>query len=184
MRTRDMVYTALFTAVLCAVAPLSLNIGPIPLSFATLAIYLAAGSLDPKCSAISVVLYVALGAVGLPVFSGFGAGIAKIIGPTGGFIAGYIPLVLVTGLSVSRFGQKRLIFVAGMVIGTALLYALGTAWFTLQMQASLSAALMACVVPFLVGDAFKIVIAAIVTPQLRAAIAGSGAKDAGGGARS
>ena len=167
---RDMVYTALFAAVLCAVAPFSISIGPIPLSFATLAIYLAAGSLGWKYGVISVVLYVALGAIGLPVFSNFEGGFHKIAGVTGGFIIGYIPLALAAGFSVEFSNGKRLLFVLGMVIGTVLLYTCGVAWFMLQTGASLAAALMACVTPFLIGDSIKIVLACIAAPQLRAAL--------------
>ena len=165
-----MVFTALFAAVLCAVAPFSIKIGPIPLSFATLVIYLAAGTLSWKYGVVSVVLYVMLGAIGLPVFSGFEGGFHKIAGVSGGFIIGYIPLALVTGLSVEYFRKKRLAFVLGMVFGTALLYTCGVAWFMFQMRFSLAAALMACVTPFLIGDSIKIIIAAIVAPQLRLAI--------------
>ena len=167
---RDMVYTALFAAILCAVAPFSFSIGPIPLSFATLVIYLAAGSLKWKYSALSVLLYVALGAIGLPVFSGFEGGFYKIAGLTGGFIIGYIPLALAAGYAVEISKGKLWMFILGMVVGTALLYALGTAWFMLQSGASLAAALMACVVPFLVGDTIKIVLASIAAPQLRRAV--------------
>ena len=167
---RDMVYTALFAAVLCAVAPFSISIGPIPLSFATLVIYLAAGSLNWKYGVLSVVLYVALGAIGIPVFSNFEGGFHKIAGVTGGFIVGYIPLALATGLSAELIKGKRLIFILGMVVGTFLLYTCGVAWFMLQTGASLMAALMACVTPFLIGDTIKIVLACIAAPQLRAAL--------------
>ena len=170
MPVRDMVVTALFAAVLCAVAPFSVLIGPIPLSFATLVIYIAAGSLNWKYGAISVVLYVALGAIGLPVFSNFEGGFHKIAGMTGGFIVGYIPLALLTGLFVDIFKGKRLFFVFGMVIGTVLLYSCGVAWFMLQSGASLVTALMACVTPFLIGDSIKIIVACIVAPQLRSAL--------------
>ena len=173
---RDMVNTALFTAVLCVVAPFSISIGPIPLSFATLVIYLAAGSLSWKYSTLSVLIYVALGAVGLPVFSNFGGGFHKIAGLTGGFIIGYIPLALVASLSVELFKGKRLFFIFGMVIGTALLYTCGVIWFMLQSGASLVTALLACVTPFLAGDTIKIIIATIATPQLRTAIAKTGAR--------
>ena len=167
----DMVYTALFAAVLCAVAPFSIRIGPIPLSFATLVIYIAAGSLGWKYSVISVFLYVALGAVGLPVFSGFEGGFHKIAVVTGGFIIGYFPLALATGFAADASKCKRLFFIAGMVVGTFMLYTLGTAWFVLQTGSTLAAALMACVVPFLIGDTIKIVIATIAAPQLRLALA-------------
>ena len=167
---KSMVYVALFTAVLCAVSPFSIAIGPIPLSFATLAIYLAAGTLGWKYGTASVIIYVMLGAFGLPVFSGFGAGFSKIAGPTGGFIVGYLPLALATGISANHIGKNRWLLIPGMAIGTLLLYTCGVAWFMLQTRASLAAALMACVVPFLIGDTIKIIIAFIVAPQLRAAL--------------
>jgi len=167
---KQMVFIALFSAVLCAVSPFSINIGPIPLSFATLAIYLAAGTLNWKYGTLSVLIYVMLGAFGLPVFSGFGAGFQKIAGPTGGFIIGYIPLALVTGFSAKHLDNNRWLFIPGMAIGTILLYTCGVLWFMIQAKTSLIAALMACVVPFLIGDTIKIIIAFIITPQLRAAL--------------
>ena len=192
---KNMVIIALFTALLCVVSPFSINIGPIPLSFATLVIYLTAGTLNWKNGTISVLLYIMLGAFGLPVFSGFGAGFQKIAGPTGGFIIGYIPLALVTGLSAKTldknrfiqftsgekgensaserkalFSASRWLFIPGMAIGTVLLYTCGVFWFMVQAKASLITALMACVVPFLIGDTIKIIIAFIITPQLRASL--------------
>ena len=167
---RDMVLTALFTAVLCVVAPFSISIGPIPLSFATLVIYLAAGSLGIKYGTLSVLLYVALGAIGIPVFSNFEGGFHKVIGVTGGYIVGYIPLALAVGVCVQFFKEKLLGYVLGMVIGTVLLYTLGTIWFMLQTGLSLGASLMLCVVPFLIGDCAKIIVACILAPQFRTAL--------------
>jgi len=165
-----MVFTALFTAVLCAVAPFSIAIGPIPLSFATLAIYLAAGSLGWKYGAMSVVLYVMLGALGVPVFSNFEGGFHKIVGATGGFIIGYIPCALATGLIASVFRNKLWSYALGMVIGTVLLYTCGTAWFMLQSGNSLAVSLGLCVTPFLIGDAMKIIVACITALQLRSVL--------------
>ena len=167
---RDMVFTALFAAVLCAIAPFSIAIGPIPLSFATLIIYLAAGSLDWKLGVLSVVLYVMLGAVGVPVFSNFEGGFHKIAGVTGGFIIGYIPCAAATGCLIEIFRRKIWAYILGMVTGTILLYACGTAWFILQTGSSLAVALALCVTPFLLGDAMKIIVACIVAPRLKVAI--------------
>ena len=167
---RDMVYTACFTAVLCAVAPFSIRIGPIPLSLATLMIYLASGTLSWKYSAMTVVLYIALGAIGLPVFSDFEGGFHKIAGVSGGFIIGYIPLVLIIGISIRNSRKIRWMYLFGMVIGTALLYTCGVIWFIFQMETTLAAALMACVIPFIIGDTIKIILAFIITPQLRTAM--------------
>ena len=167
---RDMAMTAVFTAVLCAVAPFSLFIGPIPLSFATFIIYLAAGTLDFRSGVVSVALYVALGAVGLPVFTGFEGGFQKIAGVTGGFIIGYIVCAAAIGSVMLLPGKKRFTYIFGMVIGTLLLYTCGTAWFMLQTGSSLRASLMLCAVPFFPGDAAKIAAASIIAPQLRRAI--------------
>ena len=168
--TRDMVFTALFTAVLCAVAPFAIAVGPIPLSFATLVIYLAAGTLDWKHSALSVILYVIIGATGVPVFSNFQGGFHRIIGATGGFIIGYIPCAIAIGLIVKSFRKKLPAFALGMVIGTVILYTCGTVWFMILTGNTLVVSLGFCVTPFLPGDALKIILACLVAPQLRTAL--------------
>jgi len=165
-----MVHAALFTAVICAVAPLSISIGPIPLSLTTLVIYVSAGALGWKYGAISVALYVILGAIGLPVFSGFEGGFQKIAGVTGGFIVGYIPCALVTGLSAKNIENTRRFYIFGMVVGTVLLYTCGTAWFIYQTGATLAAALAMCVTPFLIGDTIKVAAATVATPKLAQAL--------------
>jgi len=165
-----MVHAALFTAVICAVAPFSIKIGPIPLTFATLVIYIAAGSLGWKFGAASVALYVVLGAIGLPVFANFEGGFHKIAGVTGGFIIGYLPCALAAGLGAD-VGNKLWSYISGLITGTLLLYTCGTAWFIYQTGATLPASLTMCVTPFLIGDTIKIVFAVIVTPKLRKALA-------------
>ena len=162
-----MALTALFTAVLCVAAPFSIMVGPIPISLASLVIYIAAGSLGWKLSALSVVLYIILGAVGLPVFSYFEGGFHKIAGLTGGYIIGYIPCALVTGVAAGIFRWKLRRFVLGMVIGTALLYTCGMVWYMLQSGSSLLVSFALCVSPFLIGDVLKIIIASVITPKLR-----------------
>ena len=167
---RDMIYTALFAAAICAVAPVSLALGPIPLTFATLIIYFAAGTLGWKYGVLSVFLYVALGAIGLPVFSNFEGGFHKITGVTGGYIIGYIPCALATGFFADAFPKRLWSYILGMVTGTILLYICGTAWFVLQTGNSIAASLVLCVTPFLIGDTVKIILAGIAAPQLRSAL--------------
>ena len=167
---RNMVFTALFAAVLCVVAPFSVLIGPIPLSFATLVIYIASAALGWKCGVMAVVLYVMLGAAGLPVFSNFEGGFQKIAGYTGGFIIGYIPCALAAGLIVDVFRTTRFAYILGMVIGTIVLYTIGTLWFIFVTGSSLAAALSLTVAPFLPGDAAKIIAAFIAAPKLRSAL--------------
>lgn len=167
MKIRTMVFTALFAAVICVVSPFVIPIGPIPLSLATFAIYIAASSLNWKAGTVAVVLYLLIGLVGLPVFSGFTGGVQKLVGPTGGFLIGYIPCALIIGLIIDRFERKIWLYPVSMVLGTAVLYACGTIWFMVSLKYTLAAALMACVVPFLIGDAAKIILASVIAPILR-----------------
>lgn len=153
-------------ALLCIAAPWSIPAGPVPVSFATLVVYLAGivtGRID---GLIAVAIYLLLGAVGVPVFSGFEGGVQKLVGVTGGYLFGYLICVYMTGLFADKF-KKIWAAIAGMVIGTVLLYALGTGWFMLQTKRTLAEAMTLCVVPFLAGDAAKIIVAATAGIPLR-----------------
>jgi biotin transport system substrate-specific component len=167
MKIRNMVFTALFAAVICVVSPFKIPIGAVPITLATFAIYIAASVLNWKYGTLAVLLYILIGLVGLPVFSGFEGGAQKLVGPTGGFLIGYIPCALIIGLLVDKLEKKIWIYPVAMVLGTAVLYAFGTAWFMISLKYTLAAALMACVVPFLIFDAVKIVLASVVSPILR-----------------
>ena len=106
--TYAMAVTALMTAVTCILAPLSIPIGPVPISLTNFAIYLSLYLLDWKKGTISYILYLLLGLVGLPVFSGFTGGIGKLAGPTGGYIIGFIPMAMHSELHGSVFRQVTL----------------------------------------------------------------------------
>lgn len=171
-RLRCLVRIALVTAVICVVAPFTLPIGPIPISLANLMILLAVYVLGWREALVSVLLYLLIGAIGLPVFSNGGAGLGKLVGPTGGFLLGYLALVLVFGL-LSAPGRRqdkpliRLCFdVLGMLVGTAALYTLGSLWFMHLLGKDLSTTLSLCVIPFLPLDICKIILAALVGPAL------------------
>lgn len=161
---------ALVTAVICVLAPLALPVGPVPISLATLAIYLGLYLLDWKEAALSCAVYILLGAVGLPVFSGFMGGFAKLVGPTGGYIIGYLPMAALGGFVISR-SRNRLIRFLGLAAGTAVLYVLGTAWFCFVTKATLAAGISGCVLPFIPGDLLKIAAAMLLGPQLKQQLA-------------
>lgn len=164
---RNMVFIALFAAIICVMAPFSLNIGVIPISLGTLAIYIAGGFLGGKKGMAAVGVYILLGAVGLPVFTGFQGGFAKLLGVTGGYIIGFIPLVLITGIFAEK--NKALMSV-GMVLGTLACYTFGTVWFMISTGSELVPALMTCVVPFLIGDAVKIAAASAICIPLKSRV--------------
>ena len=157
---------AVMTAALCVLAPLSIPIGPVPITLATLVIYLAAYALGWRLGALSCLAYVLLGAFGLPVFSGFAGGLGKLLGPTGGYIVGYIPMVVLGGMAIERF-SKRPAQLAGLAAGTLVLYALGTAWLCLTAKMALVPALGLAVIPFLPLDAAKLLLAVFIGPVLR-----------------
>lgn len=144
---------------------------PVPISLTNLILCISIYILGWKYATISYVIYVLLGAVGLPVFSGFTGGIGKLLGPTGGYLLGFLFLTIVAGLFVEYFPKNRILHVIGMVIGTMLCYTLGTLWLAYQLDLSLAAALAAGVIPYLFGDALKTIVAVIVGPILRARLA-------------
>ena len=159
----------LMAAALCVAAPWSIPVGPIPISMATLVVYLAGCVLGAVDGTIAVAVYLLLGAVGLPVFSGFAGGVQKLIGVTGGYLVGYLPLATITGLVADK-AKHRWLVVPGMVAGTVVLYALGTAWFMFQSGRTLAESMALCVVPFLPGDALKIAAATLAGIPLRLAM--------------
>ena len=164
--TYAMAVTALMTAVTCILAPLSIPIGPVPISLTNFAIYLSLYLLDWKKGTISYILYLLLGLVGLPVFSGFTGGIGKLAGPTGGYIIGFIPMAIIAGIVIDKFSQ-RWIQILGMIVGTAICYAFGTVWFCFQSRYTVAAALAVCVIPFIPADLIKIVIVTVIGPMIR-----------------
>lgn len=158
--------TAVMTAVMCVVAPMSIPIGPVPISFTILAIFLALYLLGWKMGTLSFILYLFIGMMGLPVFSGFSGGLGKLMGPTGGYIIGFIPMALLAGFVIEKVNNRAIHFVA-MVLGTAICYAFGTAWFCVVTETGIAAALGTCVIPFIPADIIKIVIAMVLGPVLR-----------------
>ena len=165
--TAQLTSTAMMTAVLCILGPLSLPIGPVPVSLTNFAIYLLLYVLDAKRGAIACLLYILLGLAGLPVFSGFSGGPAKLLGPTGGYIIGFLPMTFLAGMAIERFCENRLLCILAMEASTWILYLFGTAWLAYQAKMSFSAALAVGVIPFLVVDLIKMIIAALLGPEIR-----------------
>ena len=162
----QLTFMAMMAAVTCILGPLSVPIGQIPISLTNLVIYFTVFVLGIWAGTGSYGIYLLLGAVGLPVFSGFTGGIGKLAGPTGGYIIGFIPMAIIAGIVIDKFSQ-RWIQILGMIVGTAICYAFGTAWFCIQAGYTVSAALAVCVIPFIPADLIKMVIAMIIGPEIR-----------------
>ena len=173
IRTKDLVLTALMAAVLCIVSPWSLNIGPIPVSFSLFAIYLTMYLLGAKLGTLSVLIYLLIGLLGIPVFSNFTGGPQKLFGPTGGFLIGYLPMALLIGLYLDHTKKEHpafwrtLLRIAAVFACTCVLYLFGTIWYQFQSGTDFIAALSVTVLPFLPIDLAKNILAAILGPAIR-----------------
>jgi len=168
INTRTMAVIGVMTAVICIMGPLSLTlpVSPVPISLGTLAIYFVPYVLGMKRGTISCCIYLLIGLVGLPVFTGFSGGPAKLLGPTGGYLIGYIFMALICGFVIDRTNKMSICFL-GMVLATAVLYLFGTVWLAYQAGMTFREALMAGVIPFIPGDLAKIVIAMLAGPQIK-----------------
>ena len=150
---------------------ISIPIGEVPITLQTFAVFLTVGLLGGKLGSISVLVYVLLGAVGVPVFAGFRGGIGVILGTTGGYIVGFICSALVIWLIEHIFGKKPLVSIIAMIIGLAVCYAIGTVWFMVVYThntgaVGLGAVLGWCVTPFIIPDIIKIALAFIITNRV------------------
>lgn len=178
-RIHRMAVCAVMAAVICVLSPIAVPIGPVPITLGTLTIYLTAYLLGGVWGTVSTLVYLLVGLVGAPVFSGYMGGPSKLVGPTGGYLIGYLPMALIAGAivtwSLRRFGDSKgkgvaialTLQFAGMVLATAVLYAFGTAWYCFQAGAPLDKALAACVLPFIPFDLLKIAAALIVGMPVR-----------------
>lgn len=168
-RTYQMVVIALMAAITCIVGPFSvpLPFTLVPISLTNLVIYLCAYLLPAGACTMSYVLYLLIGLVGLPVFSGFTGGASKLAGPTGGYLIGFILTAACSSYIIHKFEQKIYMHIIGMAAGLFFAYLFGTIMFSIQQNMSFVASLSVCVVPFLVGDVLKITVAVLVGIPIR-----------------
>ena len=163
-KVREMTITALMAAVICVLGPISVPIGPVPISLTNLAIYFVLYAVGTKRGLSAFLIYLLLGLAGLPVFSGFTGGPQKLFGPTGGYIIGFLGMTLVAGLFIDRFTEKRIRCILGMFLATLIPYVLGTLWLAVSAHMTFKAALAAGVLPFVWEDVLKMAAAAALGP--------------------
>ena len=171
MKTLDMVYIALFACLMAICSWISIP-GEVPFTLQTMGVFLAIGLLGGKRGTLAVLVYILMGAVGLPVFSGFSGGIGKLVGVTGGYIVGFLASALVMWAMEALLGKKKWVLALSMVVGLLICYAFGTAWFMMLYTSSkgaitLGAVLGMCVIPYIIPDAIKIAVALLLTNILK-----------------
>ena len=149
----SLVYMAMFVAIITVCAQIQIPM-TVPFTLQTLGIFMAAAMLGWKRGLISVAVYVLLGAIGV------------LGGPTGGYIIGFLFTALIVGLMTDFLGRKLWVLAVSMVAGLAVCYLFGTIWFMIAMHTDFAAALLTCVVPFLLADAAKIVVATVLVNRL------------------
>ena len=170
-KTYDMAYIAVFTVLIAICSWISIPMAA-PFTLQTFAIFLAVSVLGGRRGTIAVVVYVILGAIGVPVFAGFSGGLGVIMRNTGGYIVGFILTALIMWLMERLFGKKLWVQAVSMVLGLLACYALGTAWFMFVYMRTTGAVGLAtvlgwCVIPFIIPDAVKIALALTLGNALR-----------------
>jgi biotin transport system substrate-specific component len=175
MNVRHIVLSGLFAALTAALSQIVINIpvSPVPITLQVFSVVLAGAILGSRLGAISQLVYVITGAVGLPVFAGFEAGIGVILGPKGGYIVGFPVLAFITGLLIERQRKPGLLSIfASMLAGMAVFYAIGTAWLGAVLKLNFIEAIIVGTAWFFPLDALKLVLASMLVRQMRRHLSG------------
>lgn len=172
--TQDITYIGLFTVLIAICSWISIPT-TVPFTLQTLGVFLTIGLLGGKRGTISIIIYIVLGAVGLPLFAGFSGGVGIIMGNTGGYILGFLFTGLIMWAIEKLFGNSYLTLAVSMVIGLIVCYAVGTLWFiTVYTQNTGSIGVISvlglCVFPFIIPDLIKIIVALYLTKRLKKVI--------------
>ena len=179
-RLKSMVFVALMAAFLCIFSPISIPLPLVPITLQTFAVFVVSALLGWKKGTIAVFLYLLVGLIGMPVFSGWTGGFSSFATPSSGYIIGFLFTALITGFFIDRFSNRLWMYPVAMIGGLAVCYLFGTIWFLIYMNVwmatpyTLWQALLVCVVPFLIGDAIKIAAATALSYPLRKQLVRSG----------
>lgn len=165
-----MVQIALFAAIIAVCSWIQIPM-TVPFTMQTFAVFCALATLGGKGGTISVLIYIVLGAVGVPVFAGFTGGVGILFGTTGGYIIGFLFTGLLYWLITHFLGNKLPVMILALVLGLAVCYAFGTAWFMIVYaknsgSVGLLTALGWCVFPFILPDCVKMALAILIAKRL------------------
>lgn len=160
----DVVLVVLFSAFVALTAQVEIPLWPVPLTLQTLGVLFTGAVLGSQRGALALLLYLTEGALGLPVFAGGASGVGYMLGPTGGYLVGFVVAAGVVGWLAQRGWDRRLVWAAvAMVIGNVIIYVCGVAWLAVFLG-DLWGALVKGMLLFVVGDLIKIAVAALTLP--------------------
>lgn len=173
-KTKDITQIAMMTAVICICSWITIP-SVVPFTLQTFAVFAVLEILGGKKGTISIALYILLGAIGLPVFSNFQGGIAKLLSSTGGYIVGFLLTGLIYILLVRKENESVPVRVVAMLLGLVAVYVLGTVWFIhvytkANGAVSLQTVLGWCVYPFIIPDLAKMAVAYFVGARVKSAL--------------
>lgn len=162
-KIKYIVFIAVMAAMMCVLAPISFPIGIIPISLGTFALCIVGALFSWHKSIATVGIYLIIGLIGLPVFSSYRGGIGIILGSTGGYLVGYLPAVVIISLCIHKHQTKFWLYPIGMIVGVIICYLFGSIWFMILSGNNFIQTLSICVIPFLLPDLLKIIVASIIT---------------------
>lgn len=171
LRTVDLAYIALFAVLMAVCAWITIPF-VVPFTLQTFAVFLALTTLGSKRGLYAVAVYLLLGAVGLPVFSGFRGGFGILFGTTGGYLTGFLAAALVYHVITAKAGSSRPMIWLACIAGLLACYGFGTLWFwAVYARASAPVGLLTilgwCVFPFILPDLLKLALALWLAPRLQ-----------------
>lgn len=171
MSTGDLVLIALFASLITVSSWICVP-ATVPFTMQTFGVFISVGLLGGRRGSLSVLLYLLLGAIGLPVFANFSGGIAYLFGPTGGYIIGFLFTALLMWLIEVIYGNNIKILAVSMVLGLIICYLLGTFWFAAVYSKNTGdigfiSVFGICVIPYIIPDMMKIALALMLTKKLR-----------------
>lgn len=174
VNTMDMVYVAIGSALIAVCSWISIPTA-VPFTLQTFAVFFILLTLGGRIGTMTVLVYIAMGAVGLPVFAGFKGGIGAIFGNTGGYILGFLIAGLIYTVFTGRMGNKPVTEIIALVTGLAVCYAFGTAWFMVIYlrntgPVGIATVLAWCVFPFIIPDLIKMALAVLISKRVRPVI--------------
>lgn len=171
LTVQDMVLIAVFVAIITVCSFIQISVGLVPFTLQTFGVFVTAGILGTKRGTLAVIVYILLGIIGVPVFCGAG-GPGVIVGTTGGYITGFIFTALIIGI-ITHFFEKSSTWlnigatVVAMILGDVVCFVIGTIQFMFVMKTSLTVALGYCVIPFIIPDLVKILVATIIVNRMK-----------------